>query len=107
MEEEDDDDDLPSAISPNKGVEDDDDEEEPARKRQKRRSGGDSVTTSSPAKGADADLEEAAATSSGVRSPGDWNEPLAAPPVSSAPPRAFARMPSLSLGSDDELETIR
>ena len=65
------------------------------------------ATASSPARGADADLEEAVATSSGVRSPGDWDEPLAAPPVSSAPPREFARMPSLSLGSDDEFETTR
>ena len=106
MEEDDDDDDeLPSAISPNDEVEDDDDDEEPARKRQKRRSGGDSATASSPTRGADADLEEAVATSSGVRSPGGWIEPLAAPPVSSAPPRAFARLASVSLGSDDEFET--
>ena len=107
MEEEGDDDDLPSAISPNEEVEDDADKGEPAPKRQRRRSGGDSASASSPAKGADADLEEAGATSSGVRSQGDWDEPLAAPPVGSAPPREFAHMPSLSLGSDDEFETTR
>ena len=105
--EEGDDDELPSAVSPNDEVEDDDDDKEPARKRQKRRSGGDSATASSPARGAEADPEEVVATSSGVRSPGGWIEPLAAPPVSSAPPRAFARLASVSLGSDDDLETTR
>ena len=100
VEEEDDDEDIPSAISPNEEVEDDDDEGEPARKRQKRRSGGDSATASSPAKDVDADLE-AGMSSAGVRSQDDWDEPLAAPPVSSAPSRGFARMPSVSLGSYD------
>ena len=107
MEEEDDDDDLPSATSPNEVVEDEDDEAEPVRKKQKRQSGGDSATASSPARGADVDLEEAVSTSSGARSPGGWSEPLAAPPVSSAPPRAFARLASVSLGSDDEFKTTR
>ena len=90
VEEEDDDDDLPSATSPNEEVEDEDDEEEPARKKQKRQSGGGSATASSPARGADADLEEAVSTSSGARSPGGWSEPLDVPPVGSAPPRVFA-----------------
>ena len=45
--------------------------------------------------------------SSGAGSLGDWNEPLAAPLVSSALPREFARMPSVSLGSDDDVETTR
>ena len=84
-----DDEEIPCAISPSEEVEDDDEEEEPARKKQKRRSGGDFATASSPAKDADFDLEEAGMSSSGVRSQDNWDGPMAAPPVSSAPPRGF------------------
>ena len=107
VEEEDDDDEIPSAHSPHEEVEDEDEEEEPARKKRKLPSGGDSATASSPARDADVVLEESVATSSGARSSGDWNEPLAVPPVSSAAPRSFARMASPSLGSYDDLETTR
>ena len=106
MEEEGDDGNIPPAVSPSDEVEEEE-EEEPARKKQKRRSGGDSATASSPAKDANVDLEEAGMSSSGVRSQDNWDEPLAAPPVSSAPPRGFARMPSVSLGSDDGDEATR
>ena len=56
-------------------------------------------------KDAGVDMEEEGMSSSGVWD--DWDEALLVPPVSSAPPRGFARMPSLSLGSDDEFETTR
>ena len=106
MEEEGDNEDIPSAISPSDEVEDDEDEEDPPRKKQKRRSGN-YATASSPVKDAAADLEEGGMSSSGARSRGDWDEPLAAPPVSSAPPLQFARIPSVSLGSDDGVGATR
>ena len=105
VEEEGDDEDIPSALSSNEEVEDDDEEEAPARKKLKRRSGGDSATASSPTKDAGVDMDEAGMSLSGTHH--DWDEALVVPPVSSAPPRAFARMPSLSVGSDDDLETTR
>ena len=106
LEEEGDEDDLPSAISPSEEVEGDEDDEEPLRKKQKRQ-GGDSATASSPAKDATAELEEDDASSSGAKNLGDWSAPMAAPPVSSAPPLEFARMASVSLGSDDGVEVTR
>ena len=106
LEEQGDKEDIPSAISPSEEVEEDEDDEEPARKKQKRRSGG-SATASSPARDAAAELEEDGLSSSGAKYLGDWNEPVAAPPVSSAPPPEFARMPSVSLGSDDGVGVTR
>ena len=58
-------------------------------------------------KDADADLEEGSLSASGAEYRGEWNEPVAAPPVSSAPPLQFARMPSVSLGSDDGVRSTR
>ena len=107
VEEEDDDEEIPSAHSPRDEVEEGDEVEEPAQKKRKLPSRGDSATASSPAKDADVTLEEVIATSSGAWSSGGWDEPLNVPPVSSAAPRSFERMPSPSLESYDDAGTPR
>ena len=106
-EDEDDDDELPSANSPSEEVEEDDEDEEPLQKRQRRKSG-ESASASSPAKQVEVeDVDEGSESSSGARHMSDLTEPLVVPPLSSAPPTGFVRMPSVSLGSDDDLDVTR
>ena len=106
-EDEDDDDELPSATSPSEEVEEDDEDEEPLRKRQRRKSG-DSASASSPLKEtAMEDKDETSGSSSGARHTSDPAELLVVPPLNSAPPTGFARMPSVSLGSEDDLDVTR
>jgi len=102
-EEEEPEDDIPPAISPSEALEDDEEEEEeqPLSKRP-RRARSDSASASSPVKEAAAEGEEDGAQSSGTRHLDDVTEPLAVPPLDSAPPTMFARMPSVSLGSEDD-----
>ena len=102
-ENEDDDDELPSANSPSGEVEEDDEDEEPLHKRQRRRIG-ESALASSPAKQVEVEnVDEVSESSSG-----DPAEPLVVPPLSSASPAGFARMPSVSLGSEeDDLDVTR
>ena len=80
---------------------------EPAKKKRKLPSRGESATASSPARGVDVAEEETVATSPGAQSSGGWEEPLNDPPVSSAAPLSFARMPSPSLSSFDDASTPR
>jgi hypothetical protein len=89
-------------------VEDDDDEEEqPLQKRRKRKSV-DSGSASSPAKKASVeDKEEASESSSGAKHTSDLAVPLTVSPLDSAPPPEFARMPSPSFGSDDDVDVTR
>ena len=105
VEDEDDEEEIPSADSPRDEVEEEDEVEEPARKKRKLPIRGESATVSSPARGV-AD-EEAVATSPGAQSSGGWEEPLNVPPVASAAPRSFARMPSPSLSSFDDTSSPR
>ena len=107
VEEEDEDEEIPSAHSPRDEVEEEDEVEEPARKKRKLPTRGESASASSPARGVGAAEEEAVATSPGARSSGGWEEPLNVPPVSSAAPRSFARMPSPALESYDDAGTPR
>ena len=80
---------------------------DPLQKRQKRKSG-DSASASSPLKEtAVEDKEETSGSSSGARHTSDPAELLVMPPLSSAPPTGFARMPSVSLGSEDDLDVTR
>lgn len=105
-EDEVDDDEVPSATSPSEELEEDDEDEEPLRKRQ-RRKGGDSGSASSPVKEAGVNEEETSESSSGARHPSDLAEPLVVPPLGSAPPTEFARMASVSLGSEDDVDVVR
>ena len=106
-EDEDEDDELPSATSPSEEVEEDDEDEEPLHKRQKRKSG-DSASPSSPLKPAAVeDQGETSGSSSGGRHTSDPAELLVVLPLSSAPPVGLARMPSVSLGSEDDLDVTR
>ena len=100
-----DDDEVPSATSPSEELEEDEDEE-PLRKRQRRKSG-DSGSASSPVKEADVNEEGTSESSSGARHPSDLAEPLVVPPLGSAPPTEFARMASVSLGSEDDADVVR
>ena len=100
-EDEVDDDEVPSATSPSEEVEEDDEEQEPLQKRPRRKNG-DSGSASSPVKEASVEIEEASESSSGARQPSALAEPLVVPPLGSAPPTEFARMASVSLGSDDD-----
>ena len=62
----------------------------------------------SPAKQVEVeDVDEGSESSSGARHMSDPTEPLVVPPLSSAPPTGFVRMPSVSLGSDDDLDVTR
>ena len=63
-----------------------------------------SASASSPLKDTGVDKEETSESSSGASEP---VEPLVVPPLSSAPPSGFARMPSMSLGSEDDLDVTR
>ena len=100
---EEDDDELPSATSPSEEVEEDDEDEEPLPKRQKRNSG-ESASASSPLNDTGVDKEEMSESSSGA---GEPVEPLVVPPLNSAPPSRFARMPSVSVGSEDDADVTR
>ena len=85
-------------------VEEDDEDEEPLHKRLKRRSG-ESASASSPVKETTVgDKEEMSGSSSGASEPVG---PFAVPPLSSAAPIGFARMPSVSLGSEDDADVTR
>ena len=96
-----DDDEVPSATSPSEELEEDEDEE-PLRKRQRRKNG-DPGSALSPVKEAGVENEEEASeSSSGARHTSDLTEPLMVPPLGSAPPTEFARMASVSLGSEDD-----
>ena len=102
-----DDDEVPSATSPSGEVEEDDEDEEPLQKRQKRKSG-ESASASSPLKETGVeDKEETSGSSSGATHTSNPEEPLVVPPLSSAPPSGFARIPSVSLGSEDDLDVSR
>ena len=102
-----DDDEVPSATSRSEELEEDDEDEEPLQKRLKRKNG-DSASASSPLKEAAVeDKEEASGSSSGARHTSDPAEPSVVPPLSSALPTGFARMPSVSLGSEDDLDVTR
>lgn len=102
-DDEDDDEELPSANSPSEEVGEDDEEEEPLQKRQRRKAG-ESTSASSPLKDvAVEDKEETSGSSSGDKHTTGQVEPLVVPPLNSAPPTAFARMPSPSLGSEDDV----
>ena len=106
-DEEVDDDEVPSATSRSETLEEDDEDEEPLPKRRKRKSG-ESASASSPAKQVEVEnVDGASESSSGARHTSDPTEPLVVPPLSSAPPTGFARMPSVSLGSDDDLDVTR
>ena len=107
VEDEDDDEEIPSAHSSRDEVEEGDEVEEPARKKRKLPIRGESASASSPAKGVGAAEEVAVATSPGAQSSGGWEEPLNVPPVASAAPRSFARMPSPSLSSFDDASSPR
>jgi len=105
--------DSATASSPAKQVEvqnvedDDDEEEQPLQKRQKRKSV-DSGSASSPAKKASVeDKEEASESSSGAKRTSGPAGPLTVPPLDSAPPPEFARMPSPSFGSEDDVDVTR
>ena len=52
-------------------------------------------------------MDEASESSSGARRTDGLAEPLFVPPLESAPPTEFARMPSVSLGSEDDLDVTR
>ena len=106
-DEEVDEDEVPSATSRSENLEEDDEDEEPLLKLQKRK-GGESASASSPAKQMEVEnVGGASESSSGARHTSDPTEPLVVPPLSSAPPTGFARMPSVSLGSDDDLDVTR
>jgi len=105
-EEEELEDDIPPAVSPSEELEDEEEEEQPLRKRPRRRSC-DSASASSPVKDADVEGGEDGDSSSGTRHLEDMGDPLAAPPISSALPTEFARMPSISLGSEDDVDGAR
>ena len=106
-ENEEDDNELPSATSPSEEVEEDDEDEEPLPKRQKRKSG-ESASASSPLKETGVeDKEEMSGSSSGATHTSNPEEPLVAPPLSSAPPSRFARMPSVSVESEDDADVTR
>ena len=51
--------------------------------------------------------EEAGKSSSGGMRTSDLADPLVVPPLSSAPPTDFARMASVSLGSEDDVDGAR
>ena len=53
------------------------------------------------------DKEETSGSSSGATHRSNPEEPLVVPPLSSAPPSRFARMPSVSVGSEDDLDVTR
>ena len=105
-ENEEDDDELPSATSPSEEVEEDDEDEEPLPKRQKRKSG-EAASASSPLKETGVDKEETSGSSSGATHTSNPEEPLVAQPLSSVPPSRFARMPSVSLGSEEDADATR
>ena len=105
-EDEVDDDEVPSATSPSEELEGDDGDEEPLLKRQRRKRG-DSGSASSPVKEAGVENEEASESSSGAWYTSDLADPLVMPPLGSAPPTEFARMASVSLGSEDDADGAR
>ena len=90
------------------GLEDEDDEdEEPPVTRQRRRSG-DSASASSPLKDAVVENEgEASESSLGARHTNDPAEPLTVTPLGCASPPKFARMPSVSLESEEDMDVTR
>ena len=51
--------------------------------------------------------EEAGESSSGDRHASVLADPLVVPPLSSAPPTDFARMASVSLGSEADVDGVR
>ena len=53
------------------------------------------------------DKEETSGSSSGATHTSNPEEPLVVPPLSSAPPSGFARMPSVSVGNEDDLDATR
>ena len=88
-------------------MEEDDEDEEPLPKRQKRK-GGESASTSSPLKETSVeDKEEVSESSSGATHTSNPEEPLVMHPLRSAPPSRFARMPSISSGSEEDADTTR
>ena len=106
-DEEVDDDEVPSATSRSETLEEEDEDEEPLLKRQKRKSG-ESASALSPAKQVEVEnVDEASESSSGARRTSDLAEPVVASPRGFAAPTGFARMPSVSLGSEDNLDVTR
>ena len=108
-EDEVDDDEVPSATSRSEELEEDDLDEEPLLKRLKRKNGDSaSASASSPTKQADLEnKDEASESSSGARRTSDLAEPVVASPLGFAPPTEFARMASVSVGSEDDMDIAR
>jgi len=106
-EEEELEDEIPSAVSPSEDLGDDEEEDaQPLQKRPRHRRC-DSASASSPVKEAAVEGEEDDGQSSGTKYLDDMADPLAVPPLDSAPPAVFARMPSVSLGSEDDVDGAR
>ena len=104
----DEDEELPPANSPSEdvGEDDEDEDEEPLLKRQRRKRG-EFTSASSPLKDAAVeDKEETSGSSSGGRHTTGQVEPFVVAPLNSAPP-TFARMPSVSLGSEEDVDVTR
>ena len=105
-DEEVDDDEVPAATSRSETLEEDEDEE-PLHKRLKRKNG-ESASASSPTKQVEVEnADEASESSSGTRRTDGLAEPLLVPPLESAPPTEIARMPSVSIGSEDDADVTR
>ena len=92
--------DLPPAHSP------DEDYEEMARQSKRaRHSKGESASASSPAKhAANPEVDDTGSSSPSAKEQAELQDPLNMDPLDSAPLVEFGRLPSVSLGSDEDKE---